>query len=146
MTKTRRATRVDTANPPDEVPHVTREMLDEHLERAARDPGAELAALEEDESLTAALWPLRTALEREAGNEWRCPYEVESVASDVVGRLAALRAAAGLPAVRLPDSSLHHWSRLAAPPTFLPLSDYVIGQIEQRRRERQRARETGGAR
>lgn len=126
---------VDILNPPANIPHVDRSMLDEHLERAARDPDAELALLCGDDALTAALWPLRTALEREAGNKWRCPWEVEAVATDVVGRLAAIRAAAGLPARTLPDSTLTHWKRMAAPPTFLPLNAYVSARIEERTRE-----------
>ncbi|MCY4120877.1 MAG: hypothetical protein OXG72_08160 [Acidobacteria bacterium] len=127
---------VDIPNPPANIPHVDRTMLDEHLKRAAHDPEGELALLCGDDALTAALWPLRTALEREAGNKWRCPWEVEAVATDVVGRLAAIRAAAGVPARRLPDTTLAHWKRLAAPPASLPLNAYVSARIEERIRER----------
>ena len=126
-------TGADVLNPPRNVPRVDRAMLDEHLERAARDPEGERAALAADEALTAALWPLRTVLEREAGADWRAPYEVETVASHVVGRLAAMRAAKGLPAVELPDRMLAHCERLAQPPQSIPLGDYVLELIAERR-------------
>ncbi len=119
-------------------------MLDEHLERAARDPGGERAALAADDALTAALWPLRTALEREAGADWRTPCEVETVASHVVGRLAAMRSAKGLPAVELPDRTLAHWERLAQPPQSIPLGDYVLELIAERRTRRDSERANRG--
>ena len=128
----KRSTEVDVLNPPPNVPRVDRAMLNEHLERAARDPDGERTALAADSALTAALWPLRTALEREAGAEWRAPYDVETVASHVLGRLAAMRATEGLPAVELPDSTLAHWKRLARPPQSIPLGDYVLERIAAR--------------
>ena len=113
-------------------------MLDEHLERAARDPEGERCALAADEALTAALWPLRTALEREAGSDWRAPYVVETVASHTLERIAAIRATKGLPAVELPEATLAHWERLAQPPLSIPFGDYVLERIAARRTRQQR--------
>ena len=136
--RTKQATGLDILNPPRDVPRVDRMMLDEHLERAARDPEGERAALAADDALTAALWPLRTALEREAGTGWRAPYDVETVASHVLGRLAAMRTAKGLPAGELPDRTLAHWERLAQPPLSIPLGDYVLERIAARRTRQER--------
>lgn len=131
MTK-KHADSIDMQNPPQDVPHVDRAMLDRHLARAAVDPQGELETLVADEALSVGLWPLRTALEREAGNRWRAPYEVEVVACHVVARLAKLREANRLPAVEIPDQTLTLWKQLHAPPACLPVGEFVLERIAER--------------